>query len=118
MPRERLPDRRPCATQAVEWRGPDGQVTSYTMSIGYFADGRPGEIFVDGIKVGSTLQALLADAAVIVSVALQHGITPAALSYSLARVPIGEDESGPASPLGAIIGALIDKHQAGGGGAM
>jgi hypothetical protein len=109
MPRERLPGRRPCAIRAVEWRGPDGQVTSYTMSIGYFADSRPGEIFVDGFKAGSTLQALLADAAVIVSIALQWGIPPADLGQSLARVPIGEDESGPASPLGAIIEALVEE---------
>jgi hypothetical protein len=114
MPRERLPDRRPCATQAVEWRGADGQPTIYSLTVGQYADGRPGEIFVDGIKVGSTLQALLADAAVIISIALQHGIAPSTLGYSLARVPIGDDESGPASPLGAIIEALIDKHQADG----
>jgi hypothetical protein len=84
------------------------------MNIGYYDDGRPGEIFVDGFKVGSTLQALLADAAIIISIALQYGIPPADLGQSLARVPIGEDESGPASPLGAIIEAMIDKHQADG----
>jgi hypothetical protein len=79
------------------------------MSVGYYDDGRPGEIFVDGFKIGSMLQALLADAAVVISVALQHGIAPAALGYSLARVPISEDESGPASPLGAIIEALVEE---------
>lgn len=107
MPREPLPARRPCATLPVEWRGPDGQLTTYTMSVGYFADGRPGEIFVGGLKIGSALQALLADAAVVVSIALQHGIPPAALAHSLARVPISDTDTAPASPLGAVIEALI-----------
>jgi ribonucleoside-diphosphate reductase alpha chain len=53
-------------------------------------DGQPREIFLSAGKEGSTLNALLADAAVALSVALQHGIPAAALAKSVARLPSGQ----------------------------
>jgi len=59
------------------------------------------------------LNALLADAAVVISIALQHGIPAAALTKSVGRLPAGPvttaDLEGPrpgrvpASPIGAAL---------------
>ncbi len=99
-----LPARRPNLTRDVEWDG-----RRFTLTVGYDLDGRPREVFADGEREGSMLQAILADACVIVSIALQCGIEPAALGRSLGTVPVwhvdGEAEA-PASPIGTIVGAL------------
>ena len=56
------------------------------------------------------LNALLADAAVAVSVSLQFGVPAQALAKSIGRVPIGPDRPPiaelPASPLGAALDLL------------
>ena len=101
--RQRLPDRRPAITRTINWAGKE-----YSVSIGYWIDGRPGEIFMDGPKTGSDMRAILADTCVVISLALQHGIEPAALAHSLARVPVSETESATASVIGAVVELLVE----------
>ena len=96
MSRERLPDRRPNETIELEFEG-----TSYAVTIGYFPDGRVGEVFTHGAKVGSTMDATLDDASVAISLLLQFGVEPGQLAASMGR---GGDGHEPAS----IIGALAD----------
>ena len=108
MTRRRLPDRRPSATQAIRWAGSDDQATTYTVTVGFHLDGTPAEVFADGPKTGSAMQALLADACVVVSLALQHGIAPADLARSMARVPVSEIETRPASVIGAVVEVLAE----------
>ena len=91
-PRERLPDRRPNQTRVIRWAGSDDQPTEFSVTVGYFLDGRPGEVFANGPKVGSAMQALLEDSCVAVSIALQHGVTPEALAHSMGRTPISKTE--------------------------
>ena len=59
MNRERLPDRRPNETVDLVFGG-----TRYAVTVGYHPDGRPGELFTHGAKVGSTMDALLDDACI------------------------------------------------------
>ena len=54
------------------------------------------------------MRAILADACVVISLALQHGIEPLALAHSLARVPLSETESAPASVIGAVVEMLAE----------
>ena len=71
--------------------------------------GRPLEVFADGQKTGSTMAAFIDDACIVISIALQHGVAPAALARSLSTVPVwvnGVKGEGPASPVGAILAAL------------
>ncbi len=117
MTRARLPARRPSRTHELRWADSNGQPTKFTMTVGFFLDGRPGEVFADGPKTGSAMQALLADACVILSVALQHGITPAELLHSMGRTPVSETQSAPASVIGAITEVLIQRPGDEGGGA-
>lgn len=109
--RQRLPNRRPTLTEAVTVGA-----HSFIVSVGLDpASGRVREIFMDGAKEGTDLAAILGDAAVVISVALQHGVPAEALGVSVARLPtrmlappyIGEAEAG-ASPAATIIGAALD----------
>ena len=108
-PRERLPARRPSATHVIRWEGSDDQPTEYSVTVGYYLDGRPGEVFANGPKVGSAMQALLEDSCVAVSIALQHGVTPETLAHSMGKTPISKSETRPASIIGAIAEVL--KHR-------
>jgi 2-keto-3-deoxy-L-rhamnonate aldolase RhmA len=56
-------------------------------------------VFTHGMRSGSTLDALLADACVVVSLLLQHGVEPADLAASMGRLGNAE----PASVIGAVI---------------
>ena len=69
--RRRLPNRRPAMTEEIAI---DGGAAPFTATIGFFPDGRPAEVFLSGGKAGSTLATILGDAAVLISIALQHGI--------------------------------------------
>lgn len=106
MTRRALPARRPSETFALPWRG-----HVLTVTVGYHpGDGAVLEAFADAPK-GGELGATLADACVAISLALQHGVPPAALVRSIAREPdpaAGEDAVRPASPVGAILDLLAD----------
>jgi hypothetical protein len=103
--RNRLPNRRRAETQALAMGG-----MILTATIGFAPDGRPQELFLSGAKDGSGLAAILEDASVVISVALQQGIRAAALAKSIARIP--ESLEGPAlkpaSPIGAALDLLVD----------
>lgn len=94
MTRQRLPDRRPAETVKIEVGG-----MRFAVTIGFYDDGRPGEVFVHGTRTGSTLDSLLADACVVISVLMQHGIEPRELAASMGWLGNAE----PASVLGAVI---------------
>ncbi len=107
--RKRLPNRRPSHTETLEVAG-----QAVTATIGFDpADDQPRELFLTAGKEGSTLDALLADAAVAISVALQHGVTARSLAKSIGRLPVGlatpadldqpQTARLPASPIGAAL---------------
>jgi hypothetical protein len=70
------------------------------VTIGFYPDGRPGEVFTHGARSGSSMDALLADACVVVSCLIQHGVEPIVLAGSMGRL-------GNAKP-SSVIGAVID----------
>lgn len=106
MMRARLPHRRPNITADHIWNG-----HLVTATVGLDPEtGSPREVFAN-VPAGGMMQATLADACVIVSVALQHGITPQELAKSLAHVPAfinGEETTAPASPVGTILAAIME----------
>lgn len=82
--RTRLPDRRLTVTDTIAAYGRD-----FTVSAGIDpATGKIREVFLGGEKSGSTLEHIFQDAAVIISVALQFGITAEAMARSIAREPV------------------------------
>ncbi len=91
--RELLPNRRPNETVDLLFEG-----QHYHVTIGFFVDGRPGEVFCHGAKVGSGIDLLIDDACVALSMLLQHGAEPMAVAHSVGRLGDGE----PASIIGAL----------------
>ena len=97
MTRRRLPDRRPAETADLHFGG-----QAFAVTIGFYPDGRPGEVFADGVRSGSDLEALLDDACVTLSLLLQHGVEPARIAGSMGRL----GDRRPASAIGAVADHL------------
>jgi hypothetical protein len=95
--RQRLPDRRLSETFTFECNG-----LAYTATASWFADGRLGELFVGNHKAGSGADTSARDAAIILSIALQHGADLEVIRHALCR-----DARGRASgPLDAALDAM------------
>jgi hypothetical protein len=96
MTRQRLPNRRPHELIDFHHGG-----FKFTAGIGRFADGRVGEVFLSASsKIGTAVDTAARDAAVICSLALQHGADVETLRNALMRNPNGT-ASGP-------FGVLLD----------
>ena len=100
-----LPARRPSLTFAADWQG-----HALAVTVGFDPEpAREREVFANTER-GGDMQASLADACVIISVALQHGVAPQALAKSLGHVPDllrGAGACAPASPVGTVIAVLL-----------
>jgi hypothetical protein len=92
--REKLPNRRRSETRAVARDG-----SRYCLTVGFFPDGRPGEVFLNADRGDSLLDVLVSDAAILASLALQHGCSLETITHALKR-----DARGVASsPIGAAL---------------
>jgi ribonucleoside-diphosphate reductase alpha chain len=94
--RERLPDRR-----HIELIDFESMWLRFTAGVGRNDDGRLAEIFIDNHKTGSSIGTLVRDAAIVLSLALQHGADAESIRRSLSR-----DSSGCA--LGSL-GEILDR---------
>lgn len=73
--RERLPETRRSLTHKFSVGQHEGYIT-----VGFFENGRPGEVFIKISKHGSTISGLLDTVAVLTSLALQYGVPVEALA--------------------------------------
>ena len=96
--RELLPQRRRAETFNMKF---GDQQAEYAVTVGYYEDGRIGEVFIDGAKAGSMMDALARDGAVLTSIGLQYGMRLETVRHALTR-----DRDGKAF---TIIGAVIDR---------
>jgi hypothetical protein len=92
--RDRLPNRRQAETIAFERDG-----SRYHMTVGYFPDGRVGEVFLNADRADSLLDVLASDAAILTSLALQHGCSLREITHALKR----DSRGTAASPIGAAL---------------
>jgi len=74
----------------------------FTVTVGFYPDGTPGQVFIDGGKTGQDVQSTARDATVVLSLALQHGTPIETIRHAVTR---GTSEE-PVSILGAIVDAL------------
>lgn len=101
MTRELLPERRPSYNFTIEFQG-----ERYNVTIGHYPDNRTGEMFVNRLfsktsaKVGTLLDGVCRDSAILISLALQHGVQLETMQNAITR-----DEDGAPS---TIVGAIID----------
>ena len=97
MMRRILPQRRASETFDLRFWN-----QNFTVSVGFYPDGTPGEVFIDGGKSGADLAQIARDAAVVTSLALQHGVPLDVIRHALMR-----DAQGRASgPLGVALDVL------------
>ena len=114
--RRRLPNRRPSESRTLTVGN-----HAFAATVGFDpATGRPREVFLDGAKSGGELASILGDAAVIISIALQHGISAATLAKTISREPLapltpadlaeaaGPRHTAPASVIGAVLDLLCE----------
>jgi ribonucleoside-diphosphate reductase alpha chain len=94
-----LPNRRNSTTQKLHHQG-----TTYDVSIGLYADGHPGEVFIDGAKIGSTMSHLVHDVAVLISIAMQHQVPVSVIAAAVARVGV---DGAPHSIAGAVLDLIV-----------
>jgi ribonucleoside-diphosphate reductase alpha chain len=80
----------------------DGQV--YTGGIGRFEDGRIAEVFINGAKVGTAAETNAQDAAIVASLALQHGCPVETIRHALAR------SGGSAGPLTTLLERIFSER--------
>jgi hypothetical protein len=96
--RDALPQRRRAETFAMRH---GGQNTVFFVTLGYYFDGRVGEVFISGAKAGSEVEAVARDGAVLLSIALQYGVPLDTITHAITR-------NGDGSP-STIIGAVVDR---------
>ena len=96
-PRDVLPNRRRSETMTFKV----GDVV-YVATVGYYEDGRIGEVFLNGGKLSSAADIVARDAAIAVSFALQQGVTANRISAAFMRDANGE----PQGPLGTLFDLL------------
>ena len=94
--RERLPNRRRCSVRNFEHHG-----MRFSACAGFYPDGRMAEIFIASDKPGSDLDSVVADAAIAISLALQHSAS-IAIGHALQR----DSDGSPATLLGTALNLL------------
>ena len=102
MNRRRLPERRASETFDFESEG-----LKFTATVSRFDDGALGEIFLSNHKAGSMAGINAQDAAVVCSIAIQHGVEVDVIRKALMR-----DSQGRASgPLGCALDLIMERGQ-------
>jgi len=96
--RRELPMRRRCETFDLPF---GGLAKSHMVTIGFYNDGTPGEVFINGGKSGEQVEAIARDGAVLLSMALQYGVPLDTVRHAITRDAQGAPSS--------IIGAVVDK---------
>ncbi len=98
--REKLPVRRLAHVVDFTHQMSRGSAQPMTATIGYFDDGRVAEIFIDPPKLSNDAANLARDIAVLISIALQHGVPVEEMRAAVGRTEEGEPHS--------IAGSALD----------
>lgn len=99
--REVLPHRREGETFEIAH---GGQNSVFVITTGRYPaeqNHRVGEVFISGSKSGTAFEAVARDGAILLSLALQHGVDLATIKHAITR-----EADGSAS---TIVGAVVDK---------
>ena len=101
--RKRLPNRRAGENITYEWQG-----NRMDAHLGFYDNGQLGEIFLSAAKSGTGLSIAMIEAAVAVSLCLQHGCSVETL---LAALPHDEraGKGSPEGPVGKLL-AMLEKR--------
>ena len=103
MTRRKMPDRRASWTQRVVIGG----ITIYA-TFGEYEDGSLGEVFLDAAKQETFLRGILGALARMVSLGLQHGLTPAEIVGALRGLNFPPNGPVTGSPCVVEASSLVD----------
>lgn len=104
MSREYLLERRLNRTFEFDHLNPDGRVLNhYTATVGFYDDGRVGEVFIGSRKIGTDADVAMKDAAIALSLALQYGCPLQAFQGTFMRRNDGVAESA----IGQVVDLII-----------
>lgn len=96
LKRRPMPETRDSRTHKVEVTTKDGVVDVYVI-VGFYEDGKPGEIFVRCSTMGSTVSGFVDSWSIAVSLLLQHGVPLEKVVEKFAHSkfePLGQAKSG------------------------
>jgi hypothetical protein len=94
--RRALPPRRNAETFKLRF---GDQRAAYHVTLGYYDGGDLGEVFISTNSVGSSVDAMARDLAVLMSLALQHGCKLETMRSAVTR----ESDGKPSTIAGAVI---------------
>lgn len=97
--RLRLPNRRPSEIIAFDHEG-----VGYIGEVSRFDDGRLAEVFLDAGKVGTSVDIMAKDGAVILSIALQHGVPLQEIMAALSQ----ERDGKMLGPFGVLLQRMVE----------
>ena len=102
-------------THTADFTDPHGGRLKLFLTINFFADGRPAEVFIFTSKQGSILRGLFDSIAILISKSLTHGVPVCDLAHSLSGInfyPQGftadPDFPDATSPVDWVIQRLIE----------
>jgi len=104
------PPRRLTETRRVEHIRSDGTAIRILVSVGYADDDplRPIEVFyAEGFRSGADLEFLMQDACVLISILLQHGVSPERIAASMSAREEPDGRLTPGSLAGTIATELM-----------
>jgi hypothetical protein len=102
--RHALPMKRRCETFEIDY---GGLKKSHTITVGFYDDGAVGEIFISGGKSGEVVEAIARDGAVLLSLALQHGVSLDTIKHAVTR----DGQNQPSSIVGAVVDRLNEESR-------
>ena len=97
--RLRLPGRRQADTFDLEVAG-----LRYNVTVGFFPNGAPAEVFISNHKVGNASDVVARDAGILISLLLQYGCIAETIADSISRNGTGS----PSSVIGTALDLIID----------
>lgn len=85
--RDLLPARRASTTFSFPFADPASGVTvaEITATLGFYDDGRVGEVFLSGPKLGSALEQAARDIGLLTSLLLQYGASPVVIARAMTK---------------------------------
>lgn len=106
--RQVLPRRRAAESFDFDHQTPNGGFVALKVSLGFYDDGRIGEVFVSGTKVGTDLDIAYREAAILLSFALQHGADIRTIRSAMIRSATGNPEG----VIGSLLDAILTEREA------
>ena len=97
--RDVLPQRR----YAESFDIAHSKLAPFSVTLGYYRDGRIGEVFISNVKAGSEVEAVARDGAVLLSLALQYGVPIETIKGTVTR----NSDGTPSTVIGAVVDRIV-----------